>query len=380
MGKEAPVSRPVSGLSCSVADPPCGESQKALQCKLLAGCMPDARWTGCLPGPPLQGVERLKSRQGFLGLALAATFATVALAGCGTSTSAPAPSPTWATVNGHPISKAEVVTRIDIVKVLSPQAASQLKLRSTYVSVAQELASEYLIIQAAKAAKVTTTKQQVSSSQSQFHSYLLSLHGTSAALNKALKAAGVSTAAVNAYAAEAALFQNFFQKFVTPPTVTAKQISAYYQTYISQFQQPAQYDLRHILVKTQALADTLLQELKGGASFSALAKKYSIDKGSAAKGGDLGYAPLSAYVAPFAAAAQKLTKTNQLSPVVHSKYGYHIIQLLGIKAASTQSLSSVSSQIQTFLQQQALQSAEQAYVTKMTAKATVKLKVPTKVP
>lgn len=321
----------------------------------------------------------MKSRQGLLGIALVATFATVALAGCGTSTSAPT-SPTWATVNGHPITKAQVVTRIDIVMVLSPQAASQLKLRSTYVSVTQELASEYLLTQAAKAAKVTATKAQVSSSQSQFHSYILSLHGTSTALNKALKSAAVSTADLNAYAGEAALFQNFFQKVIRPPTVTSTQISAYYQTNISQFQQPAQYDLRHILVKTPGLAAQLLQELKGGASFSALAKKYSIDKGSAAKGGDLGYAPLSSYVAPFAAAAQLLTKTDQLSPVVHSSFGYHIIQLLGIKPASTQPLSAVSSQIQSYLQQQALQSSEQAYVNKLTAKAKIKLKLPKKVP
>jgi foldase protein PrsA len=82
----------------------------------------------------------------------------------------------------------------------------------------------------------------------------------------------------------------------------------------------------HILVTTEAQAQDLLARTKQGEDFSALARKYSEDPGSAVKGGDLGYFTTGRMVEPFEKAAFGL-KINEVSDVVKSPFGYHIIKL-----------------------------------------------------
>ena len=299
------------------------------------------------------------------------------VAGCGTPSAA---ATTWGTVNGHAITQADVTTRMNVILVLDPQAASQVKQRSTWVSETKELATEYLVAQQAAKAGYKAPAKTVSASESQLTSYLVSSYGTKAKLQAAMTKNHVTQADLNAYAASATQLQGYLAKVAPPKATTDAQVQSFYKSNLSQFAQPEEYDLAHILVKTKAQADSILAQLQQGASFSALAKKYSTDTGSAKNGGDLGYQPLSTYVTAFADAAAKLTKVGQLSPVVHSQYGYHIIKLLGIKAATTQPLSAVSSEIKAYLQQQASQTAINTYLGKLTAKATIKTSVPTKLP
>ncbi len=300
------------------------------------------------------------------------------VAGCGTQTSAA--SATWGTVNGHPITQAEVQTRINVIKVLDPQAGTQLKQRSTWVSETKEIATEYLLAQQAAKAGFKVSQKEISASQSQLQSYLASSYGSKAALQKAMKKDGATQQDLNDYASSATLLQGYLAKVAPAATATTAQVQAFYKSNLSQFQTPEEYDLAHILVKTQAQANSILAQLQKGASFSDLAKKYSTDTASAKNGGDLGYQPLSTYVTAFANAAAKLTTVGQLSPVVHSQYGYHIIKLLGIKKASTQPLSAVQSEIKSYLDQQNSQTAIQNYLNKMTAKAKIKTTLPKKLP
>jgi len=74
------------------------------------------------------------------------------------------------------------------------------------------------------------------------------------------------------------------------------------------------------------LADSVLTQLKNGASFEELAEKYSDDKGSASKGGDLGYFERRQMVKPFDEAAFNL-KVGEISDLVQTNYGYHIIKV-----------------------------------------------------
>ena len=307
-------------------------------------------------------------------LILASSLVLVFAAGCGSS------STTWGTVNGHQITQSQVETRVGVIKVLSPSSASQFKQRTAWVNETQELASEYLVMQAAQKAKFTVTSKALQSSQTQFNEYLTETLGSKSALDKTLKKDGITQADINAYVKTASILQGYLTKVVKVPTVTPSQVATFYYANISQFQNPAQYDLRHILVKTKAQAESILKQLQAGASFTALAQKYSTDTATASKGGDLGYAPLSNYVTQFADAAKLLTKVGQLSPVVHSQYGYHIIELLGIKKATTQPLSDVQSEIQSYLEQQNQQQAQQTYVDSLRSKAKISTSVPKQVP
>ncbi|MFH1683902.1 MAG: peptidylprolyl isomerase [Candidatus Margulisiibacteriota bacterium] len=82
----------------------------------------------------------------------------------------------------------------------------------------------------------------------------------------------------------------------------------------------------HILVSQESSAKEILQKIKKGGDFSSLAKEYSIDQGSAVKGGDLGYFTTGMMVEPFEKAAYSL-KIGEVSGVVKSDFGYHIIKL-----------------------------------------------------
>jgi len=78
------------------------------------------------------------------------------------------------------------------------------------------------------------------------------------------------------------------------------------------------------------LADSVYQRIKAGEDFAELAKEYSMDKSSAAKGGDLGFFSRNQTVQQFDEAAFSLKKVGDISGVIKSPLGYHIIKLTGI--------------------------------------------------
>ncbi|MGQ7876773.1 peptidylprolyl isomerase PrsA [Bacillus sp. 1A] len=86
----------------------------------------------------------------------------------------------------------------------------------------------------------------------------------------------------------------------------------------------------HILVKDEATAKKVKEELGQGKSFEELAKQYSEDTGSKEKGGDLGFFSSGKMVKEFEDAAYKLKK-DEVSEPVKSQFGYHIIKVTDIK-------------------------------------------------
>lgn len=111
-----------------------------------------------------------------------------------------------------------------------------------------------------------------------------------------------------------------------------------YKAKPERFKTLEQVQARHILIadptpESRAQAEKLLQELKGGADFAKLAEQRSADPGSAAKGGDLGLFARGRMVPEFDEAAFALKKPGDLSGVVESKFGYHIVQLQARKPA-----------------------------------------------
>lgn len=119
--------------------------------------------------------------------------------------------------------------------------------------------------------------------------------------------------------------------------VTDADVKKYYDTNKANYTQAASRDVRHILVNSKKLADTIESQLKAGGNFAKLAKKYSKDTGSAVNGGKL-TVQKGKTVPEFDKAAFSL-KTNEISAPVHTTYGWHIIQALSaIKPAQTKSL------------------------------------------
>ena len=104
---------------------------------------------------------------------------------------------------------------------------------------------------------------------------------------KQLKEQGLSDTQVRNDIRAQIVSEKIFAKVTKDVKVTDKQIEDYYNKNKAQYSQPESRDVRHILVKTKAKADQLEAQLKAGASFAALAKKFSEDTGSKANGGKL---------------------------------------------------------------------------------------------
>lgn len=85
---------------------------------------------------------------------------------------------------------------------------------------------------------------------------------------------------------------------------------------------------RHILMATQDEADRVLAQLRAGADFAALAQRYSQDTYTRDRGGDLGYVPRGILTAPEVETAAFSLQSGQISDVIHSSLGYHIVQVM----------------------------------------------------
>jgi foldase protein PrsA len=159
-----------------------------------------------------------------------------------------------------------------------------------------------------------------------------------------LKAQGFTLPLLKIYQRGNLLSNKLYKKVTSTVNVSDADIQKYYSDNKAQYQTPASRDVRHILVSSKKQADDLEHQLKSGGSFAALAKKYSKDTLSAVKGGKLTIEK-GKTVPEFDKEAFSL-KTNEISPPVHTQYGWHIIQALSaVKAAKTQPLKDVKPQI-----------------------------------
>lgn len=129
-----------------------------------------------------------------------------------------------------------------------------------------------------------------------------------------------------------------------------------------------EYSARHILLKTEAEAKAVMEELKKGADFAELAKKKSTGP-SSSKGGDLGWFAPTAMVAPFADAVAKMTKGTYGTAPVKTEFGYHVIKLEDKRPIKLPSFESVKAQLQRVLEQEKMRE----YVQTLRAAADVKV-------
>jgi len=116
--------------------------------------------------------------------------------------------------------------------------------------------------------------------------------------------------------------------------LTDNDLNAYYQQHSDQFTEPARLKVSHILITdkddkiAQQKVNALLAKLKSGGDFAQLAKTESADMLSARQGGELDWFEKGVMDPAFEKAAFALNQKNQLSDVVKSAFGYHIIKLL----------------------------------------------------
>ncbi len=164
------------------------------------------------------------------------------------------------------------------------------------------------------------------------------------------------------------------------PQVSGADVQQYYNEHHQQFQVPEEVRVRHILIKVptnanaqtvaaaKAKAEDILKQLKAGGNFDELAKKNSDDPGSKAQGGELGFIQHGATVPAFDQAAFSL-QPGQLSPVIRTQFGFHILQVEEKQPAHLKSVDEVHDLILANLTQQAQAKAAQDYAAKLQSQA-----------
>jgi peptidyl-prolyl cis-trans isomerase C len=158
-----------------------------------------------------------------------------------------------------------------------------------------------------------------------------------------------------------------------------KLVLAEYKANASKYETPEQVHIHHILIKfgenkedSKAKALKVLERLKNKEDFEALAKELSEDPGSGLKGGDLGVFGRGRMVKPFEEAAFSLKNPGDLSDLVESQFGYHILRLDGKMPAKQKDLKEVKDSIaQEIFQKQAVE-ARKKLADEMATKAEIK--------
>jgi peptidyl-prolyl cis-trans isomerase C len=179
--------------------------------------------------------------------------------------------------------------------------------------------------------------------------------------------------------------QNYVSTQVVPTIkVTETDAQKFYDENKSKFLAPEQVKASHILIrapadakpedrsKAAAKARDLRAKAAKGEEFAKLARENSEDPGSASQGGDLGFFAKHQMVPSFGQAAFAL-KPGQVSEVVETPFGYHVIKVAEHKASTQQPFAEVKAQLVTFLERRALDSAVSQRVEELrrTAKITV---------
>jgi foldase protein PrsA len=198
-------------------------------------------------------------------------------------------------------------------------------LKDVKEKVLEAMISDKLILQQAKKDNVALQEGEFEQAISDLEQY----HGGKDALETYLKQQGFDRESFETLVQEQLIMNHFKEKLTSHIKVTDEEVKKYYDDNKAMFELPApEIRASHILVDTENEAKRLLAEIKNGADFDELAKEHSKDPGSKELGGDLGYFAKGKMVPEFERAAFAL-KPGEISDVVKSEHGYHIIKVTG---------------------------------------------------
>ena len=205
--------------------------------------------------------------------------------------------------------------------------------------------------------------------------------------NTALAKMNLSEAEIKFQITKGMAIQQFIEtKIVEKITVSDDETKAHYNNNLDLFKQPEQVRAMHILAmvapqateEQKAAARKKLKEVQKklgqGEDFEALAKEHS-EGPSGAKGGDLGYFGRGQMVPAFEEVAFAL-KTGEVSDIVETKFGYHLIKVVDKKPGSTMSYEEVKDNLTQYMKQQKIQEQVKLYIEKLQKKAKVERFIP----
>jgi len=199
---------------------------------------------------------------------------------------------------------------------------------------------------------------------------------------KSLSKMNVTESLLISHIKRALIVQQFIdEKYAQSVTVSEKETRAYYDANPAAFKQPEQVKASHILIKVSPQADepqkaaarkkieVAQQRVKKGEDFAAVAKEVSQGP-SGERGGDLGYFRRGQMMKPFEEAAFAL-KPGEVSVIVETSFGYHLIKLFDKKPEGTLAYEEIKDKIQPYLKQKKVREQVDLYVAELRGKAKV---------
>jgi peptidyl-prolyl cis-trans isomerase C len=299
-----------------------------------------------------------------------------------TESAAQKPSEVVAKVNNVTITREEVDRAVNILltqsKVQKPVPTDLLKKAET-AAVNQLVASEVLYQAGLKMDNKDLDKevqQQVAQRKAQFPS--------TAEYEKALKSTGLTEKELNELMRKEIVINNLIEKeVVAKVTVTDAEAKKFYDENKDKFKREESARASHILIgvdekasaedkkKAKEKAESIRKKIAAGEDFATLAKKESTCP-SASRGGDLGFFSKGQMVPEFEKAAFAL-KPGEVSNVVETKFGYHIIKLQEKKPAGTVTFDEAKKNIEGYLKSQKVREGVNAYLDKLRKQAKIEI-------
>ena len=150
------------------------------------------------------------------------------------------------------------------------------------------------------------------------------------------------------------LANTYLTDYLAGIEISDEELQAAYDEAVENLGGQEQHRAWHILVKEEAKARQLLEEIRNGADFAELAKEHSTDTVSGEAGGDLGWFSLDQMVEPFANAVAALAPGELGDEPVESQFGWHIIKLEGVRQSPPPSFEQMRPELEDRIRRQAI--------------------------
>lgn len=286
-----------------------------------------------------------------------------------------------ARVNGKAIYAIELQRAKKVIQANQPgQQIPSEKQKEFDLQIAAQLISAELLYQAGQKLEIKDLDKQLDDKMSQAKTKFPSIQE----FENAIKALKMDEKDLREYTRRDLVISNFVEKSVAPTAaITTEESKAFYEQNLDKFNRGEAIRASHILIgttpassddekkKARKLADKLRKDLSGGADFSLLAKENSTCP-SSQQGGDLGFFGKGQMVPAFEKTAFAL-KQGDISDVIETQFGFHIIKLTDKKGAEVVAFKDAKPRIEDFLKGQKISAAVKESVTELGKKATIEM-------
>jgi len=285
-----------------------------------------------------------------------------------------------ARVNGENVTKGDFDKLIKQMEMSAGQSVPTERRDEVYRTALDQLVTYTLLSQEIKARGIKGDEKEVDQQMQQIRGQFK----TEEEFTKALAGREMTPERLRSdITKEASIKTMLDAEVATVAPVTDADVREFYEKNPDKFKQPESVRASHILIPVpqggddatkkvaKGKAQSLLKQVQSGGDFAKLARENSSD-GSAQQGGDLGFFTHGQMVAPFDQAAFAL-KPGEVSGVVETQFGFHIIKVTEKKDPSTVALDQVTDRVREFLAGQRKEERRQAFINGLKGKAKIEV-------